>query len=88
MDLALNNLQRLICHKTQTTNHQLFQSIIYNLDRVVLFQVFLSINNNHTIFRNHCLLITVICLHTVIWFKRKLIITWESPRGIVANVQD
>ena len=21
MDLALNNLQRLICHKTQTTNH-------------------------------------------------------------------
>ena len=27
MDLALNNLQRLICHKTQTTNqhHNLFQ---------------------------------------------------------------
>ena len=23
MDLALNNLQRLICHKTQTTNQQL-----------------------------------------------------------------
>ena len=22
MDLALNNLQRLICHKTQTTNNQ------------------------------------------------------------------
>ena len=22
MDLALNNLQRLICHKTQTTNQQ------------------------------------------------------------------
>ena len=22
MDLALNNLQRLICHKTQTTNEQ------------------------------------------------------------------
>ena len=21
MDLVLNNLQRLICHKTQTTNH-------------------------------------------------------------------
>ena len=23
MDLTLNNLQRLICHKTQTTNHRL-----------------------------------------------------------------
>ena len=24
MDLALNNLQKLKCHKTQTTNHLLF----------------------------------------------------------------
>ncbi len=25
MDLVLNNLQRLICHKTQPTNHRLVQ---------------------------------------------------------------
>ena len=28
MDLALNNLQRLICHKTQTTN----QPLMYPLE--------------------------------------------------------
>ena len=28
MDLALNNLQRLICHKTQTTNQQTNQATI------------------------------------------------------------
>ena len=27
MDLALNNLQRLICHKTQTTNQNKMQPI-------------------------------------------------------------
>ena len=27
MDLALNNLQRLICHKTQQTNQQTNQTI-------------------------------------------------------------
>ena len=26
MDLALNNLQRLICHKTQTTNQPLIET--------------------------------------------------------------
>ena len=49
MDLALNNLQRLICHKTQPTNqptnHQvLFDVIQINLclflyDRFVLFNM-------------------------------------------------
>ena len=27
MDLALNNLQRLICHKTQTTNQPIFSKV-------------------------------------------------------------
>ncbi len=29
MDLALDNLQRLICHKTQTTDQMIFISIDY-----------------------------------------------------------
>ena len=33
MDLALNNLQRLICHKTQPTNH--IYIYIYNYDTPV-----------------------------------------------------
>ena len=28
MDLALNNLQRLICHKTQTTNKSTYKSAL------------------------------------------------------------
>ena len=31
MDLALNNLQRLICHKTQTTNQQIYFYIKYTV---------------------------------------------------------
>ena len=39
MDLALNNLQRLICHKTQTTNQATFFSFFFFL---VLLSNFIS----------------------------------------------
>ena len=33
MDLALNNLQRLICHKTQQTNQPLERNVVWTLQR-------------------------------------------------------
>ena len=32
MDLALNNLQRLICHKTQLTNHQTVVKVLSSIN--------------------------------------------------------
>ena len=38
MDLALNNLQRLICHKAQTTNQQTwFGSLLWHINRCRVF---------------------------------------------------
>ena len=34
MDLALNNLQRLICHKTQTTNQQTLFFFTPNIKKI------------------------------------------------------
>ena len=38
MDLALNNLQKLICHKTQPTNQQLEQPIAPHVIHLVIIQ--------------------------------------------------
>ena len=35
MDLALNNLYRLICHKTQTTNYDRFESARDNFGKFI-----------------------------------------------------
>ena len=36
MNLALNNLQRLICHKTQTTNQLIIQKTFKKLFHILL----------------------------------------------------
>ena len=46
MDFALNNLQRLICHKTHTTNQPTLLTLLNHLITVKLFQVFLCITKN------------------------------------------
>ena len=42
MDLALNNLQRLICHKTQPTNQSIFYEP-FNYVTIELFNHLLTI---------------------------------------------
>ena len=49
MNLALNNLQRLICHKTQTNNHHL--NLNQNKNR--FFQIPNDIDNDNYGKNNH-----------------------------------
>ncbi len=44
MDLALNNLQRLICHKTQTTNQPTNQSKNYKVKIIIIKNSILTID--------------------------------------------
>ena len=45
MDLALNNLQRLICHKTQQTNQQTNKAQYHE---IILFIINLRHYNKHS----------------------------------------
>ena len=49
MDLALNNLQRLKCHKTQSTNHsgRLFSFPCPSLENISYIKLLFQINSSH-----------------------------------------
>ena len=61
MDSALDNLQKLICHKTQTTNQP--TDLLFRAGNVsnTLILCLPIINNS--------ILIVIICLQTFIWFN-------------------
>ena len=65
MDLALNNLQKLICHKKQPSLYIYVHRGFFHT--VVWFQVFLSNTYNQMISTNYFYLMIIIFLHTVIW---------------------
>ena len=59
MDLALNNLQWLICHKTQTTNHQQTCMIhIKNWRKICIRQYFNLRPHVSKILQNFCVILT------------------------------
>ena len=69
MDLALNNRQRLICHKQKKTTNQPTN----NLYTVIWFLEFISNTNTSTIYLfswnlTYLIAIITICLHIVIIF--------------------
>ena len=53
MDLALNNLQRLICHKTQPSNRHLTAKLDKIYGKLILFKRFHFIMNIIIIFSVH-----------------------------------
>ena len=61
MDLALNNLQRLICHKTQQTKPNEFQFLII---RKFYSNIFCMYTHSGTLIHAHTYIHT--CMHTYI----------------------
>ena len=72
VNLALNNKQRLICHKTQPTNQptSIFRFFSLVFFYTVIYKVFLyNTNNFHTVVWFQAFLSNTNNLHTVGWFN-------------------
>ena len=91
MDLALNNLQRLICHKTQQTKQTkpgLFKNVIYKMCFEIIYSIYMNkidlVLNNQQWLKCHKAkpsqnqLVTIVVFFPLEEFKDKYLLSCQT----------